>query len=253
MSVLCLFKSHYSIGKSILTLEKPEPITETSTISIFSIAKENKLKKLILVDDSITGFLQAYTNANDLGIKLIFGLRFSVTSDVNDKSEGSISSESKIIIFARNKIGYNRLIKLSTFASKEGFYYHPRIDFATIKKFWSDEDLIMAIPFYDSFLHRNSFYFSLCVPDFSFCKPIFFIEESGLPFDKILAQKVESYCKDKFKINKARSVFYYKNSDFEAYLAFRCINKRTTLDKPEFEHMASDKFSFEEWEAQNAR
>ena len=35
--------------------------------------------------------------------------------------------------------------------------------------------------------------------------------------------------------------------DFKSYLTFRCINNRTTLDKPNFEHMCSDKFSFESW------
>ena len=41
---------------------------------------------------------------------------------------------------------------------------------------------------------------------------------------------------------------YYKDKkDFKAYLTFRAINQRTTLGKPNFEHMGSDKFSFESW------
>ena len=40
-----LFKSHFSIGKSILTLESPDKDKEGGSDSIFSIAKENSLKE----------------------------------------------------------------------------------------------------------------------------------------------------------------------------------------------------------------
>ena len=39
--MLALFKSHYSIGKSILTLKHPEKVEDGGPDSIFSIAKEN--------------------------------------------------------------------------------------------------------------------------------------------------------------------------------------------------------------------
>ena len=75
MSIIPLFKSHYSVGKSILTLEKATEITDSSPISIFSIAKKHGLKEITLVEDSISGFIQAYSYAKDMGIKLIFGLQ----------------------------------------------------------------------------------------------------------------------------------------------------------------------------------
>ena len=69
MSIIPLFKSHYSIGKSILTLEKSAEITDSSPISIFSIAKKHDLKEITLVEDSISGFIQAYSYAKEMGIK----------------------------------------------------------------------------------------------------------------------------------------------------------------------------------------
>ena len=98
MSVIPLFKSHYSVGKSILTLEKAAEITDSSPISIFSIAKTHNLKEITLVEDSISGFIQAYSYAKDMGIKLIFGLRVTIIEDITDKSEASLKKESKIII-----------------------------------------------------------------------------------------------------------------------------------------------------------
>ena len=50
----------------------------------------------------------------------------------------------------------------------------------------------------------------------------------------------------------AQSIFYPRAEDFEAYIAFRCIHNRgtsqkSTLEKPELDHMGSDKFNFERW------
>ena len=78
-----LFKSHFSIGKSILTLESPDKDKEGGSDSIFSIAKENSLKEVVLVEDSLTGFLQAKKNADNLNLKLIFGLRIDMREDAS--------------------------------------------------------------------------------------------------------------------------------------------------------------------------
>ena len=73
--VVPLFKSHYSLGRSILTLGMPEEErNEESSDSIFDIAQEGGMKEVFLVEDTMAGFLEAYTNANELGIKLIFGI-----------------------------------------------------------------------------------------------------------------------------------------------------------------------------------
>ena len=82
-----LFKSHYSLGRSILTLEKAGDPQNNYPDSIIDIAKENNLKKIFLIDDNMSGFLQAYTNCKEVGIELVFGLRLSVCSDMLQKDE----------------------------------------------------------------------------------------------------------------------------------------------------------------------
>jgi DNA polymerase III alpha subunit len=143
------------------------------------------------------------------------------------------------------------LIKIYSFSAKNGFYYEPRIDFDTLKTLWDDKDLSLAVPFYDSFLHKNSLYGSICLPDFSFSKPTFFVEDNDLPFDPILTKLVNDYANKKYEIVRTKSIFYKNRKDFKSYLTFKCINKRTTLDKPEIEHMCSNEFSFEGWKEQN--
>ena len=64
-----LFKSHYSIGKSILTLNSPKGSgKEDSSDSVFDICDDAEIKEMYLVDDNMAGFLEAYTNAEALKI-----------------------------------------------------------------------------------------------------------------------------------------------------------------------------------------
>ena len=239
-----LFKSHYSLGRSILTLEDKDEKDDYPD-SIIQICKENKMKELYLVEDNMSSFLEAYSNCRKNNIKLNYGLRISVTESISDKSEESKSKSSKIILFFKNKKGYQQLTKLYSIAAKEGFYYEPRLDYETISKNWTD-DLILCIPFYDSFIFNNTLKNSLCIPQFDFTKPIFFIEDNDLPFDSLVKQKALSFAKkNDLKIYKVQSIFYKERKDFKAYLTFRCINNRSMLNKPNLDHMSSNEFCFE--------
>jgi DNA polymerase-3 subunit alpha len=239
-----LFKSHYSLGRSILTLEDKDEKDDYPD-SIIQICKENKMKELYLVEDNMSSFLEAYSNCRKNNIKLNYGLRISVTDSMSDKSEESKTKSSKIILFFKNKKGYQQLTKLYSIAAKEGFYYEPRLDYETISKNWTD-DLILCIPFYDSFIFNNTLKNSLCIPQFDFTKPIFFIEDNDLPFDSLVKQKALSFAeKNGLKIYKVQSIFYKERKDFKAYLTFRCINNRSVLNKPNLDHMSSNEFCFE--------
>ena len=101
-----IFKSHYSIGKSILTLspaseKDPKEGSQDGSISVFDIAKENNLKQVVIVEDSLTGFLEADKVARELGVQLIFGVRFDVCNDASN--EGSIKESN-----CKHKINYQR-------------------------------------------------------------------------------------------------------------------------------------------------
>jgi DNA polymerase-3 subunit alpha len=238
-----LFKSHYSLGRSVLTLEDKEEADDYPD-SIIQIAKQNKLKEIFLVEDNMSSFLEAYTNTRKNDIKLNYGLRISITESINDKTEESKQKTSKIIIFFRNKKGYETLTKLFSIAAKNGFYYEPRLDYETLNKN-SSEDLLVAIPFYDSFIFNNTLRNYICIPQFKL-KPVAFAEENDLPFDKIIEEKIKKYIKENdIDIFKTKSIYYNKRKDFKSYLTFRCINNRSILNKPEIEHMSSNEFCFE--------
>jgi DNA polymerase-3 subunit alpha len=245
--IIPIFKSHYSLGRSILTLKMPKGEEDSeSSDSVFDICDDAEIKEMYLVDDNMAGFLEAYTNAEALKIKLIFGLRLTFCPDSNNKSEEGRRNAYKNIIFAKNAKGYKQLIKIYTLAAQEGFYYEPRIDFERLKPLWSN-DLLLAIPFYDSFLYKNKYTDSQCVPDFSFAKPVFFSEDNDVLLDKDLQERVSDYCVGEYETVKTKSIYYKNKKDFSAYLTFRCINGRTTVEKPNFDGMCSPEFCYESY------
>jgi len=247
-----LFKSHYSLGRSILTLEdKPEK--DDYPDSIIQICKENNLKELYLVEDNMSSFLEAYFNTKSNNIRLNYGVRLTITESIEEKTDESRLKNSKIILFFKNKSGYEKLTKLYSFAAKEGFYYESRIDYKYLNDNWSD-DLLLCIPFYDSFIFNNTLRNFICVPQFNKQKPIFFIEHNDLPFDKIITDKVLNFSKENnFETFTTKSIYYNLKKDFKTYLTFRCINNRSTLNKPELEHMSSNEFCFESWKEKNEK
>lgn len=114
----------------------------------------------------------------------------------------------------------------------------------------------MAIPFYDSFIYNNLMKFSNCTPNFDFCKPVFFIENNGLPFDNFLSEKVSEYCRSNdLKTEQTKSIYYKQNKDVAALQTYKCITGRSfgnkTLSKPNLDHFGSDQFSFQSWKKEN--
>ena len=210
MTTIPLFKSHYSIGKSILTLENSDGSEESGPDSIIKICKDNSIKELVLVEDCMSGFLQSYVNCLENNIELKFGLRLTFCAD------------------------------------------GPRLDLKCLQEEWSDEDLILAVPFYDSFLYENSLNHKNCQVNFDFTKPIFFLEDNDMPFDYLLKSRVEDYCENDYEIQKVKSIYYKNRSDFKAYITFKCLTNfkggaKKNLNKPNFDHMCSEEFSFESW------
>jgi|SRR5882724_3636859 len=251
MKKLPLYKSHYSLGKSILTLNKPKGTIDKDPVSIVDLVIHSNQDVMTLVEDNITSFLEASSHCKEKKLKLIYGLRLDFTQDALNQDEASLKKRAKYVIFAKNNAGYKALIKIWSFAAKEGFYYNPCVDFKNLKKFWN-ENLVLAVPFYDSFLHLNAFEAHVHVPEFDGIKPIFMLEENQLPFDPLLHKKVTKYCKENnFENLEVQSIFYKAKSDFIAYMTFRCINNRTNIEKPELDHFGSDSFNYERWLREN--
>jgi DNA polymerase III alpha subunit len=251
--MLPLFKSHYSVGKSILTTSPPDKTQKGGPSSIFDIAQKNNLSEVILVEDSLVGFLESKKVADALGIQLIFGLRLSVCDDMHKEvKKGSVECSHKIIIFAKDSLGCGLLNKIYSCAFSTG---SGSIDFTHLKQLYNPQHLKIAIPFYDSFLFHNLFsYKEPCLLDESFFDPVYFIEDNGLPQDVPTLQAVKSHCSVySHPIEKVKSIYYENREDFEAYQTYKCIcgrgfsSKAKTLDMPNLDHCGSPEFCFESY------
>jgi len=239
-----LFKSTYSIGKSILTLDHPKETKEDGSDSIISIAQENNLSQIFLVEDSMIGFLDAHQKCKEHDIQLIFGLRISCCNSVSE--EDKKSSEHKIVLFAKNDSGVKNLIRIFSLANKNGSF----VDSVFLQNNWSN-DLMLCIPFYDSFIYNNNFRGKQCLPNFNFTKATYFVENNSLPFDLILKVKVEKWASARSEeIQQTKSIYYKNRKDFEAWQTYKCLcnrsfGKEQSLSSPNLEHCGSDSFCWE--------
>jgi len=242
--VIPLFKTHSSIGKSILTLDDPDSeILEGGLDSIFSLVADYPLERLVLVEDSLVGYLRAFNKCEEIGQKLSFGLRLSVRNSELPEDE---LSEHKIIVFAKNNKICQRLNKIYSKSAELGF-----LTYEQLKGLWVEEDLFLAIPFYDSFIFNNTMKFANCVPNYVFTKPVFFIENNDLPFDELIKNKVILFCeKGGFEIFETKTIYYKSRADVRAFQTYKILCsrssfKKSSLTKPNLEHFGSREFCWE--------
>jgi DNA polymerase-3 subunit alpha len=99
-------------------------------------AKELGMNALALTDHgNLHGSLQFYQTAQKLGIKPILGFETYIApgSRFHKESSGSKEASYHLTLLAKNIVGFRNLIKLSTSAFLEGFYFKPRIDKELLK------------------------------------------------------------------------------------------------------------------------
>ena len=193
-----LFKTNYSIGKSILTVKQDK--NKDGPDSVFGIAKEHGMERVVFVEDSLIGFLETLKTSRKEDIDFVFGLRLNCSS-----IEGS-ECQHKVVIFAKTDDGCKLLNKFysEAYCNNDGV-----LPFSKLKSFWEEKDLKLAIPFYDSFLYNNILTFNSCVLDFDFTSPTFFIEDNKLPFDHLVYRQVKSFCDDNsFEPQTVKSIYY---------------------------------------------
>ena len=91
---------------------------------------------------TMSGAIEFYKEAKARGIKPIIGLEAYVAARKHtDKDPQKDKNRYHIILLAMNHTGYQNLMKLSTLANLEGFYYYPRVDRDLLEKY--NEGLIV--------------------------------------------------------------------------------------------------------------
>ena len=101
-------------------------------------AKELGMDSIALTDHGVMyGAVELFIKAKEKGIKPIIGCEMYITP--NDLHSKNPTAEDRkryhLILLAKNEEGYHNLMKLVSIAHLEGFYYKPRIDRQTLRKY----------------------------------------------------------------------------------------------------------------------
>lgn len=222
--------------------EKPK---KTGPVSIIKFVKEEGMKEIGFIESDFESFMVINKFIKPI-CKTIFGLKLVICNDLNDKSELSWKTESKVIIILKDDDAYKILIKLFTKAATDGFYYYPRLDWKTLKEMWNKDGLMLCLPFYSSFLAVNTLTFNSIIPDLPE-NPIIFKEINGcLPFDSLLDKSVSNYASsNNLTIQPTKSIYYKNRNDAKSFLIWRTILNKSSWAKPEMEFMSSKEFCWE--------
>lgn len=94
------------------------------------------MNSVALTDHGVMyGSVEFYTTCKDKGVKPIIGLEAYVAPRKMTDKEGRMDSDYfHLTLLAKNNEGYHNLMKLTTAAHLEGFYYKPRIDLEFLEK-----------------------------------------------------------------------------------------------------------------------
>jgi DNA polymerase-3 subunit alpha len=115
--------THYSLLDALCT-----------TKDLITAAKEDGQKAIAITDHGVMfGCFEFYQEALKQGIKPIIGFEAYIANGSRfDKISGKAATKKRnyfhLVLLAKNETGYKNLMKLTTLAHTEGFYYKPRID-----------------------------------------------------------------------------------------------------------------------------
>ncbi|MGE4619091.1 MAG: PHP domain-containing protein, partial [Planctomycetota bacterium] len=118
--------SHYSLLDGVNTIP-----------ALVRSARDQGMKALALTDHgNMFGAVEFHHACRKEGIKPIIGIEAYITDGHRQerKRERGKQHAFHLVLLAENEIGYQNLIKLTSIAYTEGFYYKPRIDHEVLRK-----------------------------------------------------------------------------------------------------------------------
>lgn len=117
--------SHYSLLDGVTKIDE-----------LVQKAKDCGCSSVALTDHGVMyGVIEFYQKCKKAGIKPIIGVEaYMAPVSRFDKNAKSDERNYHLVLLAKNKTGYNNLIKLTSIAHLEGFYYKPRIDWEILRE-----------------------------------------------------------------------------------------------------------------------
>ncbi len=98
---------------------------------------ENGMSAVAITDHgTMSGVIEFYKTARSTNVKPIIGMETYVAArQITDRDPTKDKNNYHLILLAKDNQGYENLMRLSTIANLEGFYYKPRIDHNLLEKY----------------------------------------------------------------------------------------------------------------------
>ncbi|MEO5627815.1 MAG: DNA polymerase III subunit alpha [Candidatus Saccharimonadales bacterium] len=116
----------------------------TKVPALFDYVEKSGMEAVAITDHgTLSGLIEFYKEGHDRkNVKPILGMETYVASRKHtDKEPGKDKIYNHLILLAMNNTGYQNLMRLSTIANLQGFYYKPRVDHELLEKY--NEGLIV--------------------------------------------------------------------------------------------------------------
>jgi len=109
----------------------------TKIPELVAFAKEQGMPAVAMTDHgTLSGAIEFYKECKAQDVKPIIGIETYVAARRHtDKDPQKDKNRFHLILLAMNNTGYQNLMKLSTIANLEGFYYFPRVDHELLEQY----------------------------------------------------------------------------------------------------------------------
>ncbi len=228
--------THYSLLDG---LQKIEPMLD--------YVKAMGMNSIAITDHgTLSGAVDFYKAAKAKGIKPIIGMETYVAARTHTQKEaGHDKPNFHLILLAMNNQGYKNLMRLSTIANLDGYYYKPRIDHDLLEKY--NEGLIVLSGCiggevgdairqgqYDQAVQIATWYKSI-LGDRYYIE----VQDHGHPDHRALWDEQVRVNKGLFKLAKELDIkcvvtcdaHYLKHEDQEAHEILLCVQTGSFLDE----------------------
>ncbi len=218
--------------------------------SLVHRAKELGMPAVALTDHgTLGGVVKFYNAAREEGIKPIIGLELYVATDRRSRA-GVKEKNAHLTLLARDETGYRNLVKLSTHAYLEGYYYKPRADWELLEQYHdglialtgcmsgkasqllrdgNDEAALAEVRRLADLLGPENVYVEL--------------QDAGLPEQRELLPKLAQLAEQAgLRTVATNDVHYLRHEDAHAHDALLCIQTQSNLSDEVRMRYGSDEF-----------
>jgi len=216
----------------------------------------NRGWKAVAITDhgNMYGVMKLYEACLRANIKPIVGCEFYICHDRFNKI--GKADMGHIVLIAKNNEGYKNLLKLSGIASKEGYYYKPRIDYEVLKQ--HSEGVICLSACLAGHIpqlilqgqYEKAKQMALEMRDM-FAPGDFYLEiqNHGIKDQLVVLQALDKMSKETgIKLVATNDVHYLNKEDAEVQDILMCIQMQKTVDDPNRLKFDTDEFYYKTYE-----